>query len=92
MTIEQLADHLTAQGIEVVRVLQQTTQRPGVYPDEVVAVGLELGNDLSVYVLKDGTVELYCWEDEELVDIGEFNTTHVDGLLKAIKEQMPNEG
>jgi hypothetical protein len=90
MTIAELADALTAQGIEVRGVLHQTTHRPGVDPDVVVLVGLELGNRLSLFQYGEGRVVLlqsvlYDEDDNGLEPIGEYGPTEVDQLVEAIR-------
>jgi hypothetical protein len=88
MTIQQLAEHLRAQGIEVRRVLQQTTHRPGGSPDVVVPVGLELGNGLWLdRGMGDDRMTLYRWDPEdEWVEIGEYQSAQVADLVDDIKE------
>jgi hypothetical protein len=88
MTIADLADALAKQGVEVRRILTQTTHRPGVSPDVVVPVGLELGNGLWLdQGMGDDRMTLYRWDPEdEWVEIGEYQSAQVGDLIKAIKE------
>jgi hypothetical protein len=89
LPLQKLADHLKAQGIEVVRVLNQTSHRPGVSPDVVTAIGLELGKGLCVYQYRrEGIVVLYQWENEgdDWVEIGDYESGEVEDLVKAIRE------
>jgi len=90
MTIPELADYLCKQGIEVRRMLNQTTNRPGVHPDVVVAVGLELGNDLCHYQYRGGRVTLYQWmpDGDGWVEEEEVETARVGDLVSAIKERI----
>jgi hypothetical protein len=57
MFMKDLAEYLRGEGVEVRRVLNQTTNRPG-HPDVVVGVRLELGNDLDIFVDRYGTMYL----------------------------------
>jgi hypothetical protein len=90
MNVNELAEYLRGEGVEVRRVLNQTTNRPGHPPEEdvVAAVGLELGNDLDIFVANDGTVCLSWWipDENELVQIGEYAPTEVDQLVEAIRQ------
>jgi hypothetical protein len=85
--VNELADFLRGQGIGVVRVLKQTTERTG-QPDVVTHVGLELENHLDIFVSRDGTMRLSWWmpDENELVPIGEYAPTQVDKLVKAIRQ------
>ena len=87
MHVHELADFLRGQGIGVVRVLKQTTERTG-QQDAVKHVGLELEGDLDIFVTRDGTMHLRRWmpNDNELVPIGEYAPTQVDQLVKAIRQ------
>jgi hypothetical protein len=87
MHVHELADFMRGQGIAVVRVLKQTTERTG-QPDVVKHVGLELEGELDIFVTRDGTMHLRRWmpDDNELVPIGEYAPTQVDQLVKAIRQ------
>jgi hypothetical protein len=86
MGIDELDEYLRQQGVEVRYLLHQRTHRPG-QPDVVTPVGLELGNDLAVYVYGDGSMVLSWWpDDDSWEEIGEFAPTEVDELLEAIRE------
>jgi hypothetical protein len=87
MGIHELADYLRGQGIGVVRVLKQTTERTG-QPDVVTHVGMHLEGDPDIHVTEDGTIRLSHWrpDDNRLVPIGEFAPTEADQLVKAIRQ------
>ena len=87
MGIHELADYLRGQGIGVVRVLKQTTERTG-QPDVVTHVGMQLEGDLDTHVTGDGTIRLSRWRPDEnsLVPIWEYAPTKVDDLVKAIRQ------
>jgi hypothetical protein len=86
MNVNELAEYLRTEGVEVLRILNQTTHRPG-QPDVVVAVGLELGNDLCLYQYRGGRVTLYQWmpDGDGWVEEEEFETAQVGDLVKAIR-------
>jgi hypothetical protein len=90
MNVNELAEYLRGEGVEVRWVLNQTTNRPE-HPreeDVVAAMGLELGNDLDIFVANDGTVCLSWWipDEKELVQIGEYAPGEMDDLVKAIRQ------
>jgi hypothetical protein len=91
MFMKDLAEYLRGEGVEVRGVLNQTTPRPGQYPDVVVPIGLELENGLCLYKYGDSRVWLYWWrpEEEDWVEIGGYETAKVDDLVRAIKDHRP---
>jgi hypothetical protein len=85
--VTELAESLRQQGVEVKRVINKTTHLPG-QPVEVTPVGIELGNDLSIFVDRDGVIYLSWWmpDDDTWEEIGAFAPAEVDELVEAIRE------
>jgi len=85
--VTELAESLRQRGVEVKRVINKTTHLPG-QPVEVTPVGIELGNDLSIFVDRDGVIYLSWWmpDDDYMVEVGEYTPAQVDELVKRIRE------
>jgi hypothetical protein len=85
MTIHELSHYLRTQGIAVLSVISRGRQREG----NVVEVGdIELGNNLKIEASEEGVYQLAWWmpDDNQRVQIGEFESAQVDELVKAIRQ------
>jgi hypothetical protein len=91
MTTHELAEHLRAQGIQVLRVVSRTVRRKKDSGDLVKVGDIELSNDPDLSVDENGVMYLRWWmpEQRHQVAIGTYQSAQVSELVQAIKDHRP---